>query len=631
MLRLLGPPRVSGERGPRLPRAAFLAVALIDLAPGRLLPREVLAARLWEGATPSRAANNLRQLVARIRAWEKETGQTIALVTTTSMSRDETTLPSDLALFLATETLDTAARLRWFAELYGGDLLAGLEESAELTGQWIAEQRAWLRDRFVKLALAGAQQVGGAIGEEVLRRLGEESPYDDAIVRAGMIMARDDPARVRSLYHRFAGRLAADLGIEPDVRTQMLQQELAGDAFIAASPRLDQPRSVVAVLESVPRVLILPPAKTDHLSAEQARLGEALIDEVTHTLGRLRTFAVFAPHTARLITQMPFPGGNPYGADYLVTTRLAPGLGGDRLCISLTRLETHELLLSEEVRFSHDDLNAQHHHLAAGLGARLASGIERTEHRIYRTTGSASAYVHYLLGCDDARGMDLRSVRRAKGHFRQALKLSPDFAPARAMLARTFCLEWLLLDRNEREPIEKAVSLAREAVAIDPMDPNAHREIGHALLYLGAFDESVESLRSATQLGPHHADGLFHYADGLVHLGDMREARRVMDKALSLNPLAPDLYHWVSATTDYFLGDYASASAAMKRVKNREPAARVIAAIEAMNGNLREASRNRDIYLAAHPDFRLADYMLPQRRPEDREHYLEGLRRAGFV
>ena len=83
--------------------------------------------------------------------------------------------------------------------------------------------------------------------------------------------------------------------------------------------------------------------------------------------------------------------------------------------------------------------------------------------------------------------------------------------------------------------------------------------------------------------------------------------------------------------TDYFLGDYASASAAMKRVQNREPAARVIAAIEAMNGNLREATRNRDIYLAAHPDFRLAEYMLPQRRPEDREHYLEGLRRAGFV
>ena len=50
-----------------------------------------------------------------------------------------------------------------------------------------------------------------------------------------------------------------------------------------------------------------------------------------------------------------------------------------------------------------------------------------------------------------------------------------------------------------------------------------------------------------------------------------------------------------------------------------------------MNGNLKEAARHRDIYLAAHPDFRLADYMFPQSRPEDRKHYLEGLRRAGFV
>ena len=86
------------------------------------------------------------------------------------------------------------------------------------------------------------------------------------------------------------------------------------------------------------------------------------------------------------------------------------------------------------------------------------------------------------------------------------------------------------------------------------------------------------SLKSATQLGPHHADVLFHYADGLIPLGQMPEARQVMDKALGLNPLAPDLYPWVSATADYVLGDYAAASVALKRMKQRESAARVIAA-----------------------------------------------------
>ena len=39
----------------RLPRAAFLAVALLDLAPSRVMTRETLAARLWEGAPAAKA------------------------------------------------------------------------------------------------------------------------------------------------------------------------------------------------------------------------------------------------------------------------------------------------------------------------------------------------------------------------------------------------------------------------------------------------------------------------------------------------------------------------------------------------------------------------------------------------
>jgi DNA-binding SARP family transcriptional activator/tetratricopeptide (TPR) repeat protein len=631
MLRLFGPTRVSGIAEPRLPRSAFVAVALLDLTASRHMTREELAARLWEGAAAARASNNFRQLLARIRAWEQATGQVVVRTEGRVVSRDATALPSDLSLFLAIDDAGTPAGLRWLAELYGGDLLADVEPEAEFTAQWVAEQRSWLRDRFIRLAVAGVRVAGGPVAEDVLRRLTDEAPYDDVVIRAAMVAARHDPAAVRAIYQRFARRLELDLGSTPEARTTALLGELARGALPAAAPPSDLERPAVsAALDSVPRVLILPPGASD-LAGPERHLGDALVDEVTHTLSRLRTFAVFAPHTARQLARGPFPGGNPYGADYLVATRLAPGPAGARLTVALTRLATQELLLSEELPFVRGDLNAHHVHLAAALGARLAQGIERAEQRLYRTTGSASAYVHYLIGCENLRTIDLRALRRAKGHFRQAIRLSRDFVPARAMLARTLCLEWILLDRNEREPIEAAVALAREAAGIDPLDPLAHREVGHALLYLDAIDEGVEALRAATQLGPHHADVLFHYADGLIHLGAMPEARRVMDRALALNPLAPDLYHWVSATADYFLGHYAAASVALKRMRQPESAARVIAAVEAMNGNLDEARRQRDIYLAAHPDFRLADYMFPQRRPEDRAHYLEGLRRAGFA
>lgn len=630
MLRLLGPTRVSGLNGPRLPQAAFLAVAMLDLAPGRTLTREALATRLREGADPDKANASLRTLIKRIRDWEKASGTTVLSATPKAVARDHTNLPSDLSQFLATDTVETAAGLRLFNELYGGDFLSGVDDSSEHTGTWITGQRAWLRERFLRIALDGAQRIGGAIAQEVLRRLAEEAPYDDAIVRAAMVAARRDPAEVRSIYARFAARLREDDGHRPEAKTDALLGELTNEAPVEARLRIDEPSPAIAAsVDSVPRVLILPPAEGP-LPVADSKLGEALIDEVTHTLGRMRTFAVFAPHTARLLANSPFPAGNPYGADYLVTTRFAPGAVDSRLCISLTRLETHEQLLTEELRFIPADLNAHHFHLAAAIGTRLAQGIERSEQRIFRTTGSASAYVHYLLGVEDLRLIDLRAVRRAKAHFRQSLKLSREFAPARALMARAISIEWMLLDQEDRQPIEKAIRFAREATSIDPLDPSGYREVGHALIYAGAIDEAVESLRSAAQLGPHNADVLFQYGDGLYHSGDIAEARRVMDKALTLNPLAPDLYYWGLAATDYQLGHYAEAAEMAGRMKNREPAARFIAAIEAMRGNLDEAARHRDIYLAQHPDFRLADYVMPL-KPHHRDHYFVGLRRAGFV
>jgi DNA-binding SARP family transcriptional activator len=631
MLRLFGPTRVSGGSGPRLPRAAFLAVAFLDLAPSRVMTREALAARLWEGAPAVKANASLRTLVSRIKTWEQETGRSVLRVNPFTIGRDETTLVSDLSEFLAIEAVDNAAVLRLLSELYSGDFLADAEDGSELTGQWIAEQRTWLRDRFIKLALAGVSRASGQVARQVLRRLADEAPYDDAVVRAGMVAVRDNPAEVRALYDRYAERLRIDaVAVGPEAKTDALLRELTNSEPVESRLRIDEPAPVPAAsVDSVPRVLILPPGESV-LPVADRRLGEALIDEVTHTLGRMRTFAVFAPHTARLLAQSPFPAGNPYGADYLVTTRFAPGGHDQRLCVTLTRLETHEQLLSEELRFTRQDLSAHHFHLAAAIGTRLATGIERTERRVYRTTGSASAYVHYLLGCEDVRSVDLRIIRRAMGHFRQSLKLSRDFAPARAMLARAISVEWLLLDRDERARIEKAIALAREATELDPLDPNGHREVGHALIYAGAIDEAVESLRSAAQLGPHSADVLFQYGDGLVHLGEIPQARDVLEKALKLNPLAPDLYYWVAATADYLLGRYPAASEMVNRMKNREPAARFIAAVEAINGNLEAAARHRDIYLAQHPDFKLADYLFPLKR-ENRDHYFEGLRQAGFV
>lgn len=633
MLRLFGPARVTGFIGSRPPRMAFVAAAMLDLAPGRSLDRRALAQALWPGHEPQRASGNLREMLSRTAAWQEDSGLAVFRADGRVLFRDPSTVQTDLTLFLHLAVPDSTGGLRWLLELYAGDFLADADPNGEETIQWIDTQRVSLRDRFVALCLQGVRRVGGAIAEQALQRLEQEAPYDDEVAREVMISAaRHGAQSARAAFERFSTRVGQELGAEPEASTRALLLELVPTQGQTVPAALASPSGgVTASISSVPRVLILPPLEERAGVATGNALADAMVDEVTYALSRARTFAVFAPHTARQLIRAPFPQGNPYGADYVVRTSLSnPGDNVAWLTVAMTSLSTHEVLLTETVAVSQSDLNDRHVQLATALGSRLAGGIERAERRYYRTTGSASAYVHFLLGSDNIKVLELRSLRRAKSHFRQAMKLSPNFVPARAMVARAHCLEWILLDRRDPEPINQALLLARESVDIDPAEPLALRELGHALVYLDRMDEAVEALHAATDLGPHHADILLNYADGLIHIGKATDARGVMDRALALNPLPPDQYHWISATADYLLGNYAAASMSFGKMRERQAAARFMAAVEAMNGNLPEAHRQRDVYLRSHPDFQLDDYMFPLRRPEDREHVLEGLRRAGF-
>jgi DNA-binding SARP family transcriptional activator/tetratricopeptide (TPR) repeat protein len=633
MLRLLGPPAVAGRGATELPRKAFLIAAMLDLAPSRRLTREAIAARLWEGAGGD-TSGGLRQLLLRTRRWEVASGLTLLRADRSTLWRDDDTVASDLTNFLSMRGVDSGEALERLTTLYGGDLLAGVDDPGGEVGQWIAEKRTELRDRFLRLGLAGAERVGGQRGIDVLGRLLGEAPYSDDIARA-LLLAVARAARpdlVKSVYSTFASRLAKDLQDEPEPRTKALLRELLpSDRSVPAMPsgiRVGPAASLI----SVPRLLILPPsASQPELKRSDDLLAQSLMDEVTFTLSRARTFAVFAPHTARQLAVRPFPDDAPYGADYVLSTRLRSGLGGVlSLLLMLTRVATHEVLLSEELRFAPQDLEHRRSDLVSAMALRFANTVERAELSHYRSTGAASAYVHYLLGAEWMKTTTLSTLRRARRHFKRAVQLSPRFAPARSMMARSLSLEWVMLDRKEDEPILAAIDLARRAIDEDPLDPSGHRELGHALIYLDRVDEAVTHLEDAVGRGPNHADVLMNYADGLVHAGMMPKAKAAMDHALELNPLAPDLYYWIAGTADFFLGDYASASLKLSTMQEPQSAARFVAAVEAMNGNLPRAHAYRDAFLGQHPEFRVADYHVPLRKKAHRELYLEALRVAGF-
>lgn len=56
---------------------------------------------------------------------------------------------------LRMSTVETVSDLDRLTALYAGDFLAGIDDAGGDLGQWIAEKRTWLRERFIRLGLQG--------------------------------------------------------------------------------------------------------------------------------------------------------------------------------------------------------------------------------------------------------------------------------------------------------------------------------------------------------------------------------------------------------------------------------------------------------------------------------------------
>ncbi len=559
--------------------------------------------------------------------------------------RDQECLPADVGLLLQQLTVDPG-QLPAYLSLYRGELLGGFDTGdAEDLAVWLTTKSDGLNRHFLRVVVPAALATGGAVGEEALRKALEISPYSEEALRALLlVLGREGSLEaVKREYRAFEKRMLADLGTGPDHETRSIAAQLthgtaarvSSSIFPPLVPYGPEPDELTVATTGIPRVLIVPPPPP-HFAVEpnQQHLANALIDDVTISLCKMRAFAVFAPHTARQIargTTMFDPQAQAVG--YTLSTRLlASRAGGLRLGLSLLRNATGEILIGDDVLLSEHDLAVHHAGLAATIVKKIASSIEKTELATFRRTGSASAYVQYLLGTESLRIVELKDLRRARRAFKRALTLEPEFTPALSMVARTLTLEWLVLGRQERDLLVEARALALRAVEIDPFDASGHRELGHAALYMQDLDECLDHLRSARSRSLHHADTLMDEADAMVHNSSAQLAGSLVDLALSLNPLPPDEYYWTSATVRFLRGEYRSALDTILKMKRIDPAGRFTAAGAAMAGDFELARQQREKIMARQPDFRIKDWsrLMPLKGKEDRERYIEAMRLAGF-
>jgi adenylate cyclase len=207
--------------------------------------------------------------------------------------------------------------------------------------------------------------------------------------------------------------------------------------------------------------------------------------------------------------------------------------------------------------------------------------------------GLSGAYVRagtlYLtMPLDDA-------IRFAIAHARKAVELDPTDADAQADLA------W---DLRFQGDMDNALVIARHALSINSNSARAHLVMGLVLIFIGRTEEGRQTLDAFVRLSPrdagiptaHHQKAISYYFD--------RNYERCAEAArhqLSTYPGFTLTYRWLAAA----LGQL-----------GRSEEARA-----ALNMTLTQSPREFEVYVHSR---------VPWMRPEDHEHMLDGLRKAGW-
>jgi tetratricopeptide (TPR) repeat protein len=149
------------------------------------------------------------------------------------------------------------------------------------------------------------------------------------------------------------------------------------------------------------------------------------------------------------------------------------------------------------------------------------------------------AYDIYLKGRYFWNKMTEEDLKRAIGYFQQAIEKTPNYAPAYAGLADSYCYLPIYGVAPSMQIYPKAREAALKALEIDDTLAEAYVSLGSIKTYHDwNWKGAEEDFTRAIELRPDYALGHHWYAMYLLCLGRFDDAVSEMKRALELDPLS---------------------------------------------------------------------------------------------
>ena len=294
-------------------------------------------------------------------------------------------------------------------------------------------------------------------------------------------------------------------------------------------------------------IVVLPFA---NLSGDPAQdyLADALTDELTTAIARLRDSVVIAHSTALTYKGKAVDAkaiGKELGVRYVLEGSVQPTGSQVRVNAQLIDAEGGAHLWAEQFDTPRADLLQTQDEIVTRLARSMYLQLPEVEaSRLKRTPAANPAAEDLALQCQ--AGFLRNEAAFLATYYRlcdQALAADPDNVRALTYLAITF-LSSRGRGYEPAEKLERADELVSKALALDPHYAPAHLVKAFVLQSQFRLDEAIAEDRRAFDLDPSLVDAYWHMGFVMRRVGEFQTSLELIDKALRLSPRDPFRATW---------------------------------------------------------------------------------------
>ena len=383
-----------------------------------------------------------------------------------------------------------------------------------------------------------------------------------AFVRRLLAKTPDDryasAADVRADLARLASSSAAIVAAPTADGAPAVQKRLAWSAaalglglvgYLIVTSGLLRPASSAPGAATVIRSIAVLPLDNYSGDPNQDYFAEGMTDELTANLATISQLRVISRGSA-----MQFKGKNrpptPDIAEKLNVDAVVEGSvsrSGDKVRITAQLIDARadKHLWAKSFERSSRDVLALQAELASAIAQELNVRLTSSEHSRLTAAPSVNPEAHdaYLKGRYFFNRPSDENLQKAIAQFEEAVRLSPEFAPAFSGLSDAYL--WAgynegVLTATEARP--KAKAAAEKAVTLDDNSAEGHTSLAVFKLFYEYDLAGCElEFRRAFALNPNYAFAHDQFGMALAFQGRFKEAIAEGTRAIELDPLSPQV------------------------------------------------------------------------------------------